>query len=91
MEGVDKMPITYNVYRDGEKIASGLTEKVYTDTELTPETTYTYYVTAENEYGESEPSASIEVTTDEPHEPPKSPESLVSTGNTDTTVDLQWE
>lgn len=85
------MAVTYNVYRDGVKIASGLTEKVYTDTDLTPETTYEYYITAENEYGESEPSNIISVTTDAPHEPPEAPEGLQSTGNTDTTVDLEWQ
>lgn len=84
------MAITYNVYRNGEKVKSGLTEKTYTDTKLTPETAYTYHVTAENEHGESEPSNTIEVTTDAPHEPPAEPQSLASTGKTDTTADLGW-
>lgn len=85
------MAITYNVYRDGEKIASSLTTKNFQDTGLTPETTYEYYITAENEYGESDPSNTITVTTDAPHEPPEAPENLESTGNTDTEVDLEWE
>lgn len=55
---------TYNVYRNGEKIASELEEKSYTDTELTPNTEYTYQVSAENSAGESELSESITVTTD---------------------------
>lgn len=84
------MAVTYNVYRNGEKVASDLSEKTYTDTNLTPETTYTYHVTAENEYGESGESNSIEVTTDAPHEPPTEPQNLSSTGNTDTDVDLGW-
>lgn len=84
------MAITYNVYRDGEKVASDLSEKEYTDTDLTPETTYEYHVTAQNEYGESEPSNTIEVTTDEPHEAPEEPEGLSSTSNTDTEADLEW-
>lgn len=55
---------TYNVYRDGKKVASGLEVKSYTDTELTPNTEYTYQVSAENSAGESELSGSIKVTTD---------------------------
>lgn len=55
---------TYNVYRDGEKVASGLETKSYTDTELTPNTEYTYQVSAENSVGESELSEPIKVTTD---------------------------
>lgn len=84
------MPTTYNVYRNDEKVASGLTEKTYTDTGLTPATEYTYHVTAENEHGESGNSESIKVTTEEPAEPPEEPESLNSTGKTDTTADLAW-
>lgn len=55
---------TYNVYRDGEKVASGLKEKSYTDTNLTPNTEYTYEVSAENSAGESELSESVTITTD---------------------------
>lgn len=46
--------VTYNVYRDGSKIASGLTDKSYTDDSLTPNTQYQYQVSAENSAGESE-------------------------------------
>ncbi|OAK72682.1 fibronectin type III domain-containing protein [Lederbergia galactosidilytica] len=84
------MATTYNVYRDGTKVASGLTSKTYTDSDLTPATAYEYHVTAENEHGESGPSNTVTVTTDEPHEPPEEPGGLSSTGNTDTTVDLGW-
>lgn len=59
------MATTYNVYRDEEKVASGLSETSFTDTALTPGTAYTYYVTAENEHGESEASNSVTITTDE--------------------------
>ncbi|WP_205948523.1 Ig-like domain-containing protein [Pueribacillus theae] len=54
---------TYNVYRDGKKIKSGLTEKTFTDTGLTPNTEYTYQVSAENSVGESELSDPIRVKT----------------------------
>lgn len=55
---------TYNVYRNGEKIASGITEKTYKDTGLSPNTEYTYQVSAENSAGESELSDPITVKTD---------------------------
>lgn len=38
---------TYNVYRDGKKIKSQLTNKNFTDTDLDPNTTYLYQVSAE--------------------------------------------
>lgn len=54
---------TYNVYRDGNKIKSGLTEKTFTDTGLTPNKEYTYQVSAENSVGESELSDPVKVKT----------------------------
>ncbi|RWR06745.1 Ig-like domain-containing protein [Siminovitchia fortis] len=57
------MATTYNVYRDGNKIKTGLTEKTFTDTGLTPNTEYTYQVSAENSVGESELSDPIKVKT----------------------------
>lgn len=68
------MAETYNVYRDGSPVANGLTEKSYTDDDLTPSTNYDYFVTTENEYGESGPSNTITVTTDDAEEPPEDPE-----------------
>lgn len=58
------MTTTYNIYRNDEKIATGLTEKSYTDTNLKPNTEYTYRVSAENSAGESELSDPITVKTD---------------------------
>lgn len=59
------MALTYNVYRDSTKVAEGITETSYQDTGLTPNTAYSYQVSAVNEYGEeSELSASLSVTTD---------------------------
>lgn len=84
------MATTYNVYRDGKKVKSGLSTKTFSDTGLTAETAYEYHVTAENEYGESGNSNVVTVTTDAPHEPPEEPAGLSSTGNTDTEVDLEW-
>jgi uncharacterized protein YjdB len=54
---------TYNVYRDGNKIKSGLTEKTFTDSGLTPNTEYAYQVSAENSSGESELSDPIKIKT----------------------------
>src|SRR5699024_3229638 len=44
---------TYNIYRDGEKIASDIEEKQYTDKGLDPDTEYEYQVSAEKEGVES--------------------------------------
>lgn len=54
---------TYNVYRDGNKIKSGLSERTFTDTGLTPNTEYQYQVSAENSVGESALSDPIKVKT----------------------------
>lgn len=54
---------TYNVYRDGKKVASGLTDKQYTDTGLVANKEYSYQVSAENEVGESPLSEPIKVKT----------------------------
>lgn len=42
------MSETYNVYRGSEKVAEGLTVKSFTDTGLSPATTYKYKVEAVN-------------------------------------------
>lgn len=56
---------TYKVYRDGAEIASDITEKVYQDTGLTPNTTYEYQVSIVSDLGEeSALSEAISVTTD---------------------------
>lgn len=85
------MPTTFNVYRNGEKVASQIESKTYTDTDLTPATTYTYTVSATNEHGESNQSNEVSVTTDEEHAPPEDPEELQVSGQTDTTADLEWQ
>lgn len=40
------MTSKYNVYRNGEKVATGLTKKAYTDSGLTSDTAYDFQVTA---------------------------------------------
>ena len=48
---------TYQVFRDGTKVATNLTTPTYTDTGLTAATTYTYKVVAANTGGTSPASA----------------------------------
>ncbi|MBM7598088.1 uncharacterized protein YjdB [Virgibacillus halotolerans] len=57
------MSTTYNVYRDGKKIATGLPKKSYLDKGLTPNTTYKYQVSSVNNVGESDLSEAISVET----------------------------
>ena len=58
------MVTTYNVYRDGEKIASDIEEKQYTDKGLDPDTEYEYQVSAEKEGVESALSDKVVVKTE---------------------------
>src|SRR5699024_3054927 len=55
---------TYNIYRDGEKIASDIEEKQYTDKGLDPDTEYEYQVSAEKEGVESALSDKVVVKTE---------------------------
>ncbi len=54
----------YNIYRDGELIASvNSSSSTYKDTEVEAETEYKYQVTAENEFTESEREEEVTVQT----------------------------
>lgn len=66
--------MTYNIYRDGVKIATKIQEKEYRDTGLDPDTEYTYQVSAENSAGESALSDPINVKTEPTPEPEPEPE-----------------
>ncbi len=57
------MTTTYNVYRNGNKVKEGLTETTFTDTGLTPNTSYSYQVSAVNDAGESALSEPLSVKT----------------------------
>lgn len=83
------MSITYNVYRDGKKIETGLTAPTFTDSGLEPNTTYEYRVSAENEVGESPLSDPVVATTSNVE--PEAPENLRVTGTTSDSVDLEWD
>lgn len=82
----------YNVYRDGELVAStGATS--YADRDVDPATTYTYRVTAVDGRGvESKPSEPAEVTTPSGPDttPPAAPSDLRATAVDATSVDLAW-
>jgi glucoamylase len=62
----------------------------YTDTGLSPSTTYTYYVVAYNNVGASPDSNSVTATTPAPGTPPSAPTGLKVTGTTSTTASLAW-
>ncbi|GEM_PF-3466009 len=61
------MSIEYIVYRNGSKIAEGLKNKSYTDDGLSPNTSYTYQVSAFENGKESSLSDPITVKTDYSH------------------------
>ncbi|WP_368900856.1 fibronectin type III domain-containing protein [Oceanobacillus oncorhynchi] len=82
------MAKTYNVYQNGERIASNIETTSYTVTGLSPETEYSFSITAENEFGESGHSNEATVTTDGSE--PEDPEDLQVVGQSDTTADLEW-
>ncbi len=79
----------YNILRNGAKVATSATT-TYTDTGLTPSTSYTYTLTAYDSVGDtSVASAALTVTT-ESQPPPSQPTSLVAVTITSTSVVLSW-
>jgi poly(3-hydroxybutyrate) depolymerase len=54
---------SYNIYRGGSKVGSGITSTTYTDSGLSASTTYSYTATGVNSIGESPQSASVSATT----------------------------
>ena len=57
--------VSYDVYRDGTAIATGLTDKTYQDTRLTNGTAYKYVVKASNKNGSTD-SNELQVSPVEP-------------------------
>ena len=53
------MASSYNVYRNGERIAEGLTEPQYTDNTATAQDIQTYVVTGETDFIESSPTNEV--------------------------------
>lgn len=77
--------LSYNVYRSGGLIASGVTLLTYTDSGLVANTSYSYYVTGVNALGEGFRSNSALGTT-----VPPAPTNLIVTGTTTTSASLSW-
>jgi chitodextrinase len=78
----------YTVRRDGADIHTG-TDTVFEDTDVEPDTEYTYRVRASNTGGDGPASDPVVVRT--LPLPPLAPTGLQVTGVTRTTVDLQWD
>ena len=84
---------TYKVYRDGTEVATVLSGTSYQDTNLTPNTTYTYTVAAYDQAGNSSIQvASLNVTTlaSPDTTPPSVPANLQASGITTTSVTISW-
>lgn len=60
---------TYDVYRDGKRIATGLPQSAYSDTNLGDGETHSYTVSAVNANGESQPSQPATSTTPQAQAP----------------------
>lgn len=83
---------SYNVYRNGTKVAS-TTGTSYSDSGLTANTTYSYYVEALDAAGNvSKPSANATTTTQVAQDTtaPSKPTGLTATAKSPTQVDLSW-
>ncbi len=59
----DPDAVTYNIYRDGVKLQSGLPQAAYSDVNLQPGESHSYTVTGVNENGESTQSDPAKATT----------------------------
>lgn len=82
----------YNIYRDNVKIAESTTNS-YSDTGLTPSTTYTYNVsavdTSGNEGEKSDPASAT--TLEEDTTPPAKVTNLTATAVSSSQIDLAWD
>ncbi len=80
----------YNVYRNGVRVATALTTS-FSDPGRTPNTSYSYTVTAVNGAGlEGAPSQALVVTTLPDQTPPGAPGGLRATPVSGTQVNLNW-
>ncbi|MBS3793893.1 MAG: S8 family serine peptidase [Candidatus Thorarchaeota archaeon] len=84
----------YNVYRDGAKIAETANTQ-YSDTGLSPETTYTYKVsavdTSDNEGEKSDPASATTDSEPEDTTPPAKVTGLTADAISQTEIELNWD
>ena len=81
----------YNIYRGGTKVSSSATTD-YTDSSLTPNTSYTYTVTATDAAtNESPPSSGATISTLADTSAPNVPGNLHQTGQTTSTTSIAWD
>ncbi len=84
---------SYNVYRDGAQIATGVTSSQYSDTGLSPSTQYCYTVTAvdtsNNESAES--NQACDTTQEADTTPPAAPTNLTASAVSPSQIDLDWD
>lgn len=87
----NKNVVAYGVY-NGNTFIEDVAVPKYTDTSLTPSTTYTYYVTAKDSSGnESAPSAVLTVkTASTTSTPPSAPDNLTVSSSSPTQISLSW-
>ena len=82
--------VGYEIYRNGKK-AAAVSDTSYTDTELSPDTTYTYKVRAfDKSRNMSEFSDKITVTTEKDTEPPEVPAAVRVKCRTGRSVTITW-
>lgn len=79
--------LSYNLYRDGTQVQTGIATPSATDTGLSPGTSHTYTVTAVGSLGEGTKSNPATGTTGAV---PNAPSSLIVTGTTTSTASLSW-
>lgn len=80
----------YHVYRDGTLVGSPTTT-TYDDAGLTPNTTYSYTVSAfDAAANESAQSTALPVTTLADTSPPSTPTNLHQTGSTTSSISIAW-
>jgi fibronectin type 3 domain-containing protein len=90
----------YRVFREGTSVPIAATQNTtFTDTQLQPNTTYTYFVTAvdgatpSNESARSDPASATTGPGTEPRDttPPTVPQNLRADARSSTTIRLRWE